>query len=414
MAFLSSILVPTLKEEPTEASCISHKLMLRAGLIRQTASGIYAWLPLGLKVMKKIEEVIRNELSSCQEVLLPTIQTSDMWRQSGRYDAYGPEMLRILDRNKRELLYGPTSEEAMTDLFGHTVLSYKNLPVVLYNFQWKFRDEIRPKSGVMRSREFLMKDAYSFDISEKDSISSYYAMLETYLRIFEKLGLKVLPIRADSGPVGGSLSHEFHLLTETGDSEIFFHETLLGINSGNVKDHIGTYSATSEIHESDMAGVVSSKSIEIGHIFLLGTKYTETMNISVASQNGEKVHPFMGCYGIGVSRLVGAVIESSHDENGIVWTPELSPFPVHVVLIGKDEESRNLCKMFGDNVLIDDRDIRAGGKFKDADLIGCPVQIIVGPRNSASNMVEWKDRRTNNREIIGIDEALERLGGNSP
>lgn len=429
---LSSSFLPTIKEIPSEAQIASHRLMLRAGLIRQTASGIYAWLPAGLRVLRNISEIVRQEQNAigAQEILMPTLQSSDLWKKSGRYDAYGPEMLRIQDRHKHDLLYGPTNEEMITDLFGQIVKSYKELPQILYHIQWKFRDEIRPRFGVMRGREFLMKDAYSFDIDYDKAVITYYKMMLSYLRTFQRLGVKVIPMLADTGPIGGDLSHEFIILAPTGESGVFFDADFeeqdwlnMQIDSEDEKALANLfkqitqfYAATDEKHDESRWDQIpqerrrEGRGIEVGQIFYFGTKYTQSMDIAVVGSDGNKIYPHMGSYGIGVSRLVGAIIESSHDENGIIWPDSIAPFKACIINLGvKDEACVSICEKIHqidpENFLYDDRDERAGSKFADADLMGHPWQIIVGPRSASKNKVEVKRRKTGERIELDVEEV---------
>ncbi|MFT8657175.1 MAG: proline--tRNA ligase [Acetobacter papayae] len=430
---LSRSFIPTLKENPAEAQIVSHRLMLRAGLIRQTASGIYAWLPAGLRVLRNISQIVREEQNriDAQEVLMPTLQSADLWRRSGRYDAYGPEMLRIQDRHKRELLYGPTNEEMITDLFGQSVKSYKELPQALYHIQWKFRDEVRPRFGVMRGREFLMKDAYSFDVDYDGAVATYRRMLLSYLRTFQRLGVQAVPMRADTGPIGGELSHEFLILAPTGESGVFYDAALeeqdwldepVDVNSPTELEaffnRVTTpYAATDEMHDTAAWESVpverrrEGRGVEVGHIFYFGTKYTEAMDVSITGPDGNKLHPEMGSYGIGVSRLAGAIIEASHDENGIIWPDSIAPFKAAILnLKSGDELCDALCERIyaaaPDAFLYDDRPERAGVKFADADLMGHPWQIVVGPRGAKAGQVELKRRATGERQELAIDDAL--------
>ncbi|MBS1041257.1 proline--tRNA ligase [Gluconobacter cerinus] len=434
---LSKAFQPTLKEVPAEAQIASHRLMLRAGLVRQTSSGIYAWLPAGLRVLRNIEQIIREEQDTigAQEVLMPTLQSADLWRRSGRYDAYGPEMLRIQDRHGRELLYGPTNEEMITDIFGSSVSSYKQLPKALYHIQWKFRDEVRPRFGVMRGREFLMKDAYSFDADYQGAVNSYRRMMLSYLRIFQRLGVRAVPMVADTGPIGGDLSHEFLVLAPTGESGVFFDAALeeqdwlgrpvdcdneedLAAFFSSVTDH---YAATDEKHDEAAWAKVpddrkrEGRGIEVGHIFYFGTKYTESMGIEVSGADGTKFSPHMGSYGVGVSRLVGAIIEASHDEAGIIWPDSVAPYKAAILnLRPGDEACDAICeKIYGadpENFMYDDRSERAGVKFNDADLMGHPWQIIVGPRGAKEGKVELKRRKNSERFELPVAEALAKIG----
>jgi prolyl-tRNA synthetase, family II len=433
---LSRYFLPTLKETPAEAQIASHRLMLRAGMIRQSSAGIYSWLPLGLRVLRKIERIVREEQEAfgCVELLMPTLQPAEIWQESGRYDAYGPEMLRIIDRHERGLLYGPTNEEMITEIFRSTVRSYRQLPKLLYHIQWKFRDEIRPRFGVMRGREFLMKDAYSFDLDRAGAIRSYNKMFVCYLRTFERLGLKAIPMRADTGPIGGDLSHEFVILAETGESEIAYHREFLEMSlagqpvdvDGDLQPVVdaftGKYAATDEQRDSAIeAGLgealVTGRGIEVGHIFYFGSKYSAPMNAVVAGPGGDNVAVEMGSYGIGVSRLVGAIIEASHDEAGIVWPDSVAPFNVGIVSLKPDDAAcaaiagrmYDALTASGRDVLYDDRDERAGVKFSEMDLIGVPVQIIIGPRGAKAGMVEVKNRRSGERQELSVDDALTML-----
>lgn len=436
---LSQAFLPVLKESPSDAQIVSHKLMLRAGLVRQTAAGIYAWLPLGFRVLKKIEQIVREEQdrAGAQELLMPTLQSADLWRTSGRYDAYGPEMLRIRDRHEREMLYGPTNEEMITAIFRDETRSYRELPRTLYHIQWKFRDEVRPRFGVMRGREFLMKDAYSFDLDEAGARQSYYTQLLAYLRTFQRMGIRAVPMKAASGPIGGDLSHEFIVLAPTGESEVFYdaeYEGMdwaqSGLSYGDASglqalfDRIGrTYAATDETHDEVRWAEVPAerqrqgRGIEVGHIFNFGDKYSAAMNFRVSGPDGSMVAPRMGSYGIGVSRLVGAIIEASHDDAGIVWPEAVAPWQVGLVTMrGDDAASASAAddlygKLEGAGVetLYDDRDERGGAKLAGMDLMGLPRQLIIGPRGLAQGMVELKDRRSGEKQELSIESALARL-----
>ncbi len=437
---LSQFLLPTLKEDPAEAQIVSHRLMLRAGLIRQTAAGIYAWLPLGIRVLKNIEKIVREEMdrAGAVELLMPTLQSAELWQRSGRYDGYGKEMLRITDRHDREMLYGPTNEEMVTELFANGVRSYKDLPMNLYHIQWKFRDEIRPRFGVMRGREFLMKDAYSFDLDEEKGREAYYRMFVAYLRTFGRMGLKAVPMAADTGPIGGDLSHEFIILAETGESEVFCHKDLIEMEipgedvdysadlSAIVDERRALYAATDEIHdqakfeaEVPEADRLSARGIEVGHIFFFGTKYSEPLNAVVTGPDGKDVPVQMGSYGIGVSRLMGGIIEASHDENGIIWPESVAPYKAGLInLKSGDAETDRVCEELyakltaaGVDVLYDDTDARGGTKFSNMDLIGLPWQIVVGPRGLKSGVVEMKNRATGDREEMTPEAALKALTG---
>ena len=432
---LSRFFLPTLKENPTEAQIVSHRLMLRAGMVRQHAAGIYNWLPLGTRVLQNIAQIVRDEqnCAGAQEVIMPTIQSGDLWKESGRYNDYGPEMLRIKDRHERDMLYGPTHEEVVTDIFRNNVKSYRDLPKNLYQIHWKFRDEVRPRFGVMRGREFLMKDAYSFDIDYARSKHAYNQMFVAYLRTFARMGLRAIPMKADSGPIGGDLSHEFIVLAETGESAVFCHKTLLekpvpenvdyeGDLQPIVDDWTSYYAATEEKHDAVAAGklggeLVSARGIEVGHIFHFGKKYSDPMGASVIGPDGTTAPVFMGSYGIGVSRLVGAIIEANHDDAGIIWPASVAPFHVGIINLKTgdaacDEACAKLhkaIKMNGLDVLLDDRDDRAGVKFADMDLIGLPWHVIVGPKGVAKGVVELKNRRTGAREELSMDAVITKL-----
>ncbi len=434
---LSAYFMPTLKETPTEAQIVSHRYMLRAGMIRQASAGIYSWLPLGFRVLKRIEQIVREEqdAAGCQELLMPTIQSADLWKESGRYDDYGKEMLRILDRHEREMLYGPTNEELITEIFRSSVKSYRELPKLLYHIQWKFRDEVRPRFGVMRGREFLMKDAYSFDLDFSGAKRAYNKMFVAYLRTFARMGLKAIPMAAESGPIGGDMSHEFIILAETGESKVFCHRDFVEFDVlGTKLDYEGDldpvvqhwtslYAATDEKHDpgafAEIAADkrVEARGIEVGHIFYFGTKYSEPLKAYVVGPNGESKPVHMGSYGIGVSRLVGAIIEASHDENGIVWPEPVAPFKVGLINLRlSDGACTKACDEIyerlwqaGVEVLYDDRDESAGAKFAEMDLIGLPWQLIVGPRGIKQGQVELKQRKTGMREELTLESALSRM-----
>jgi prolyl-tRNA synthetase len=433
---LSGYFLPTLRETPAEAQIASHRLMLRAGMIRQASAGIYSWLPLGFRVLKRIEQVVREEqdAAGCQEMLMPTIQSADLWRESGRYEDYGKEMLRIRDRHDREMLYGPTNEELITEIFRSAVKSYREVPKLLYHIQWKFRDEVRPRFGVMRGREFLMKDAYSFDIDYAGARRSYNKMFVSYLRTFARMGLKAIPMQAESGPIGGDLSHEFIILAETGESAVLCHKDWLkrdvlaeaidfeGDLQPVVDSWTSLYAATDEKHDPAQCPpdqLVTTRGIEVGHIFYFGAKYSKPLGALVAKPDGEQVPVEMGSYGIGVSRLVGAIIEASHDEAGIIWPEPVAPFQVGLINLKPGDAATNAAceEIYGKlrqartEVLYDDRDERPGAKFADLDLIGLPWQLIVGPRGIAQGKVELKRRSTGEREEVGLDAALARILG---
>ena len=435
---LSQYFLPVLKETPKEAQIVSHRLMLRAGMIQQSSAGIYSWLPLGLKVMDKIGRIVREEQnrSGAVEILMPTIQPAEIWQESGRYDDYGEEMLRISDRHERNMLYGPTNEEQVTDIFRSHVKSYRSLPFNLYHVQWKFRDEVRPRFGIMRGREFLMKDAYSFALDADGARGEYNKMFVSYLLTFQRLGLTAIPMEADTGPIGGDMSHEFVILAETGESEVFCHRDWIGrgIDAGEIdygKDlqpvvdrFTELYAATDDKHDAASCGVppedlITTRGIEVGHIFYFGTKYSAPMGASVADADGRQVDVHMGSYGIGVSRLVGAIIEASHDDKGIIWPDSVAPFDVAVVnLKPGDSECDTMAEDLyeklakaGKDVLLDDSDDRPGAKMATMDLIGIPQQAVVGPRTVSKGMVEWKQRRSGETSQLAPDEALKALAG---
>ena len=435
---LSRYFLPVLKETPKEAEIVSHRLMLRAGMISQQGAGMYAWLPLGYKVLRKVQAIIEQEQnrSGAIELLMPTLQSADLWRESGRYEDYGKEMLRMQDRHERDMLYGPTNEEMITSIFRSYVQSYKDLPLNLYHIQWKFRDEIRPRFGTMRSREFLMKDAYSFDLSKDDAVRAYNRMFVAYLRTFHRMGLTAIPMRAETGPIGGDLSHEFIVLAETGESAVFCHADMLGKTIPGpdtdflgdltpiVSDWTSLYAATEDMHDDTefTAKVpedkrIAARGIEVGQVFYFGTKYSEPMGAQVQGPDGKPVMVHMGSYGIGLTRIVPAIIEASHDENGVIWPVSVAPFEAVVINAksGDAECDAASTKLYdqlraaGIDALYDDRQTGAGGKFATADLIGIPYQLIAGPRGLAAGEVEIKHRKTGERETISIDQAVTRL-----
>lgn len=440
---LSKFFLPILKESPREAEIISHQLMLRAGMVRQQGAGIYSWLPLGKRVLDNVSRIVREEQNraGALEIMMPTIQSADLWMESGRYNDYGKEMLRIQDRQDRAMLYGPTNEEMVTDIFRSYVKSYKNLPLNLYHIQWKFRDEIRPRFGTMRSREFLMKDAYSFDIDKESAVHAYNRMFVSYLRTFDRLGLKAIPMRADTGPIGGDLSHEFIILADTGESEVFCQKEFLdfeipGIDT-DYDDRAGLamivdkwtslYAATDEMHdEAAWSAVaadkqVSARGIEVGHIFYFGTKYSEPMGAKVQGPDGREHVVHMGSYGIGPSRVVAAIIEASHDDAGIIWPESIAPFKVGIINMkpgdaacdGACETLETALANAGIDFLYDETTGGAGAKFATADLIGLPWQIIAGPRSVAEGNVEIKNRATGERETMSVDAAVNRFTANA-
>jgi prolyl-tRNA synthetase len=437
---LSRYFLPILRENPKEAEIVSHRLMLRAGMMRQEAAGIYAFLPLGLRVLKKVEQIVREEQdrSGAIELLMPTLQSADLWRESGRYDAYGKEMLRIKDRHERDMLYGPTNEEMVTEIVRAFVKSYKDLPLNLYHIQWKFRDEVRPRFGLMRGREFLMKDAYSFDVDKESARHSYNKMFVAYLRTFARMGLKSIPMRADTGPIGGDLSHEFIILASTGESEVFCHKDYLDFTvpgadvnfddvaslQGIVDKWTSHYAATSEMHDAAAFAQVpadkqvSARGIEVGHIFYFGTKYSDPMKAVVATPDGKEVPVHGGSYGIGPSRLVAAIIEASHDDAGIIWPEPVAPYRAMILNLKQGAaETDGACEQIykaltekGIEPLYHDLDERPGAKFATADLIGIPWQILVGPRSLAEGKVEVKRRADGSKELMSVAAAIDRVG----
>lgn len=437
---LSRYFMPTLKETPKEAEIASHRLMLRAGMVRQSSAGIYSWLPLGFRVLKNIERIVREEqdAAGAQEVLMPTIQPADIWKESGRYEDYGREMLRITDRHDREMLYGPTNEEQITEIFRGDVRSYRDLPRIVYHIQWKFRDEVRPRFGVMRGREFLMKDGYSFDLDYESAKHAYNKMFVSYLKTYDRMGLKAIPMAADTGPIGGKLSHEFIILADTGESAVYYDRKFEDMNVDsltnidyetadlqNIVDQwTAPYAATDDMHDPATCGVgdgdlLSKRGIEVGHIFHFGRKYTEPLGVRVIGPDGQEVIPECGSYGIGVSRLVGGIIEASHDDKGIIWPESVAPFKVGILNLRFGDDACTSacdslyaqCRTAGVEVLYDDRDERAGAKFADMDLIGLPWQILVGPRGVKNGMVELKNRATGVVEETPIDTVISRLAG---
>ena len=418
----SEFFIPTLKEVPSDAEIISHKLMIKAGMIKQSSAGIYSWLPLGLKVLKNIESIVREEQNNAgaNEMLMPTIQSADLWIKSGRYDDYGKEMLRINDRSGREMLYGPTNEELITDIFQTYVTSYKELPKNLYHIQWKFRDELRPRFGVMRGREFLMKDNYSFDLNEDAAKISYNKMFKAYIKTFLRMGLTPISLRADTGPIGGNLSHEFQILANTGESTLYYDQELESLDPESLDpDKLQSYyAAVDDQHDPKKCPIAKedlkiSKGIEVGHIFYFGTKYSEKLNAYVQDHNGKQVNVHMGSYGIGVSRLVGALIEANHDDKGIKWPKSVAPFKLSIVNLMSDDQNCNTKSLeyysyfMKENIdtLYDDRNCSIGKKLSDNDLIGTPIQIIIGKRDLAAGVIEIKDRILDKTEKIQIDDV---------
>ncbi len=436
---LSRYFMPTLRDAPSDAQIVSHQLMLRAGLIRQEAAGIYAWLPLGLKVLRKIEQIVREEMNraGAVEILMPTLQLADLWRESGRYDDYGEEMLRIQDRHERDLLYGPTAEEVVTDIFRAYVKSYKDLPKNLYNIQWKFRDERRPRFGVMRGREFLMKDAYSFDVDEAAARKSYNRMFLAYLNVYARLGLKAIPVRADPGPIGGDLSHEFMIQADTGESQVFAHRDLVEMGAPGpdvdwfgdleplVAKRTSLYAASDEMHDAERFAQLpaekqmTARGIEVGHIFYFGEKYSGPMKANVAGPDGQERPVSMGSYGVGVSRLVGAIIEASHDDAGIIWPEAVAPFGAAVINLRPgdsacDEAAEAAYRALGErgrDPILDDTDQRPGAKFASMDLVGIPWQVIVGPKGVADGTFELKNRASGEKQNLPLEAALKAIAG---
>ncbi len=436
---LSKYFLPILKETPAEAQIASHRLMLRSGMVRQASAGIYSWLPMGFKVLRKLENIVHEEQQKAGHIplLMPTLQSADLWRESGRYDDYGQEMLRVTDRHGRDMLYGPTNEELITDIFRSSVRSYKDLPLTLYHIQWKFRDEIRPRFGVMRGREFFMKDGYNFDLTEADALHAYNRHFVSYLRTYERMGLKAIPMKADTGPIGGDYSHEFLVLAETGESEVFYDASVTDMTFGDraidFSDHAALqsiydewttpYARTDETHDADLFAKVpgtaqrTSRGIEVGQIFYFGTKYSEPMNAVVIDESGERVPVHMGSHGIGVSRLVGALIEANHDENGIIWPEGVTPFHAGIVNLKQgDTDADAACEGLyqgllakGLEPLYDDREERAGAKFASMDLIGLPWRVTVGPRGLKNGVVELTSRRTGESEEMSPQAAIDRI-----
>ncbi len=438
---LSNFFLPLLKETPGDAAIVSHQLMLRAGMIRQEAAGIYAWLPLGLRVLRRIEQIVREEQNRAGaiELLMPTIQPADLWRESGRYDAYGKEMLRIVDRHERDMLYGPTNEEMITEIFRAYCKSYKDLPKLLYHIQWKFRDEVRPRFGVMRGREFLMKDTYSFDLDAQAARRSYNKMFVAYLNTFDRMGLKAVPMKAETGPIGGDLSHEFIVLADTGESEVFCHADLVDMPAPGsdvdwrgdlqplVDARTGLYAATEEMHDAAAFAALpadkqlSARGIEVGHIFYFGDKYSAPMKATVSRPDGSEQAVHMGSYGVGVSRLMGALIEAHHDDKGVIWPASVAPFDVAIVnLKVGDGDADAACERAyatlvnaGLDPLYEDTSDRPGAKFSKMELIGIPWQVIIGPRGLANGVVELKSRATGETQEVTLETALNRLTGDA-
>ena len=436
---LSRYFLPVLKETPSEAQIVSHRYMLRAGMIKQAQAGIYSWLPLGFKVLKRIEQIVHEEQERAGHIplLMPTLQSADLWRESGRYYDYGEEMLRITDRHGRDMLYGPTNEELITDIFRSHVSSYKDLPLTLYHIQWKFRDEVRPRFGVMRGREFLMKDGYNFDLTKEAALHAYNRHLVSYLRTYERMGLQAIPMRADSGPIGGDDTHEFLVLADTGESEVFYDSAVTDLTFGDraidydsvdecagiMREFTEKYARTDETHDEAKFNEIPeerrrvARGIEVGQIFYFGTKYSEAMGATVQGPDGKPTPVHMGSHGIGVSRLLGAIIEASHDDKGIIWPEGVTPFHVGIVNLKQgDAEADGACEGLetalinaGLDPLYDDRNERAGGKFATMDLIGLPWRITVGPRGLKNGVVELTSRRTGESEEMAPEAAVAKL-----
>ena len=419
--YFSKLFVPTVKEDPSDAELISHKLMVRSGMIKKTAAGIYSWLPLGLKVLKKVEEIVRKNLNNfdAEEILMPMVQPAELWKESGRYGEYGKELLKFDDRSNRGFVLGPTHEEIICEIFRSHPKSYKDLPVNLYQIQTKFRDEIRPRFGVMRSREFLMKDAYSFDIDEKGLVKSYGKMKDAYISIFDEIGLDYRIVKADSGNIGGDISEEFHILADSGEDLIAVSDSSDFAANVEVLNYDKDPSELEGKKSPDGKGKLKIKrGIEVGHIFQLGQKYSQAMNVGVKDMNGNSIHPFMGCYGIGVSRIVAAAIEQNHDDRGIQWPDKITPFGVNIICL--DPESDEIMKVCseiysilqksGFDPLLDDRDIRAGIKFKEHELLGIPYSIIIGPNNFKNTKLEFGIRAQNEKIDMKLDDIKKYLG----
>ena len=437
---LSRYFMPILKETPAEAQIVSHRLMLRAGMIKQSSAGIYSWLPLGFKVLRKLEKIVHEEQIRAGHIpmLMPTLQSAELWKESDRYDAYGPEMLRVTDRNGRDMLYGPTNEELITDIFRTHVGSYRDLPLTLYHIQWKFRDEIRPRFGVMRGREFYMKDGYNFDLTKEDALHSYNRHLVSYLRTYERMGLQAIPMRAESGPIGGDNTHEFLVLADTGESGVFYDRAITDLKFGNreidyqdarqcravLEEFTSRYARTDDTHDQELFESQvpeerrrEARGIEVGQIFYFGTKYSEPMQAVVQGPDGRQVPVHMGSHGIGVSRLAGAIIEACHDDKGIVWPENVTPFHVGIVNLRQgDGEVDRICEKIYDSIqslglepFYDDTEERAGGKFATMDLIGLPWRITVGPRGLKNGVVELNCRKTGDSEELPPEQAVARI-----
>ena len=436
---LSRYFMPVLKENPVDAQIVSHRLMLRAGMIKQSSAGIYSWLPMGFKVLRKLENIVHEEQVRAGHIpmLMPTLQSADLWRESGRYDGYGDEMLRMQDRQGRDMLFSPTAEEMFTDVFRAHVGSYKDLPLTLYQVQWKFRDELRPRFGVMRGREFLMKDGYNFDLTKEDALHAYNRHLVSYLRTYERMGLQAIPMRADSGPIGGDYTHEFLVLAETGESEVFYDSQVTDIRLGArdidyddvtqcqsvMEEFTSLYARTDETHDMAAFDALpeerrrSARGIEVGQIFYFGTIYSEKLGATVVNDQGAQVPVHMGSHGIGVSRLLGAIIEASHDDKGIIWPEGVTPYHCGIVNLKQGDEAADAAcdglysalSNAGLEPLYDDRKERAGGKFATMDLIGLPWRITVGPRGLKNGVVELTSRRSGESEEMTPEAAVAKV-----
>ena len=436
---LTRYFLPVLKENPSEAQIVSHRLMLRAGMIKQSAAGIYSWLPLGFKVLRKLENIVHDEQIRAGHIpmQMPTIQSADLWRESGRYDAYGEEMLRITDRHDRDMLFTPTAEELITDIFRGHVSSYKDLPLTMYQIQWKFRDEIRPRFGVMRGREFYMKDGYNFDLTKEDALHAYNRHLVSYLRTYERMGLQAIPMRADGGPIGGDYTHEFLVLAETGESEVFYDSAVTDLSFGDrqidydsveqcqsiLEEFTTKYARTDETHDEALFNEIpearrrTARGIEVGQIFYFGTKYSDAMGATVQGPDGKSTAVHMGSHGIGVSRLLGAIIEASHDDKGIIWPEGVTPFHCGIVNLKQGDDTADAAcdqlyaamTAIGLDPLYDDRKERAGGKFATMDLIGLPWRITVGPRGLKNGVVELTSRRSGESVELPPEDAVKKL-----
>ena len=418
--YFSKLFVPTTRQDPSDAELISHKLMVRSGMIKKTAAGIYNWLPIGYRVLKKVENIVRKNLDNfgAQEILMPMVQPAELWKESLRFDQYGKELLKFKDRSERDFVLGPTHEEIICEIFRSYPISYKELPINLYQIQTKFRDEIRPRFGVMRCREFLMKDAYSFDIDERGMEKSYENMKDAYISTFDDIGLDYRIVKADAGNIGGDVSEEFHIIADSGEDLLAISDASDFAANVEVLDYEKDPSELDGQPSPDGKGkLIIKRGIEVGHIFQLGQKYSEKMSVSIKDSSGKGIDSFMGCYGIGVSRIVAAAIEQNHDDKGIIWPYAIAPFHVNVICLDpKKEEVLKECesvyqiiKDAGHDVLLDDRDIRAGQKFTDNEILGVPFSIVIGPKNFSNNSFEFVIRKTNEKLDLNIDEIKQRL-----